>query len=150
MLTQNVRLYDGFPPGSGVIQINDDDTFVLTKLSSAVGGAGQVIFTAPLREVAARGSGSTVTFTVGSVRKRVDFSLGSQAVRDFGGLAGEIAGGVMVSRSGVAQVIAALRKGGASVRYRSYIQRLLLIWAIAIGFVVVIIVIIAIAALTQP
>jgi hypothetical protein len=149
MLTQNVKLYDGFPPGSGLIQIGDDNTFTLTKLNSAVGGAGQVIFNAPVNQVAARGSASAITFTVGGMRKRVDFSLGSEAVRDFGGLAGEIAGGVMVSRSGVKQVVDALRKGGASVRYLSYIQRILRIWAIVIGFFVVIIVIIALAALAQ-
>jgi len=80
------------------------------------------------------------------VRKMVDFSIGSTMMQGFG-LAGEIAGGVMNSRSGVNQVVAALRRGGAEVHYWSYWKRIGLIWLIVIGFFIVIFGVIALAAL---
>ena len=65
------------------------------------------------------------------------------------GIAGDIAGGVLAGNSGVTSVVAALRKGGATVKYLTYWQRRALNWAIALGFIVVIILIIAVAALAQ-
>jgi hypothetical protein len=79
----------------------------------------------------------------------VDFSIGSTMVQGFGGLAGEIAGGVMDSKSGVNDIITALRASGAEVHYWSYWKRVGITWLIAIGFVIVIIAIIALAALGQ-
>ena len=61
----------------------------------------------------------------------------------------EIAGGVMANKSGVSDVMAALRKGGAQVKYLTYVQRILRNWLIAICFIVVIFGIIALAAIAQ-
>jgi hypothetical protein len=145
--THTVKLYDGFPPGTGVITINDDNTFVLQKIDPTTGAPLATIFNTPINQMNVRGSASAMRFRVGAVTKRVDFSLGSELVRGFGGLAGEIAGGVMVGKSGVADVAKALRAGGAQVRYWSYWRRIGMIWLIVIGFFVVFFGIIFLAAL---
>lgn len=149
LLTHNVKLYDGFPPGTGTITINDDNTFVLTKIDPSTNQPIATIFNTPMNQLRARGRGTALTFTVGTQRKRVDFSLGSELIRNDFGLAGEIAGGVMANKSGIKDVVAALRKGGADVRFITYVQRILITWGIAIAFIVVIVAIIAGVALTQ-
>jgi hypothetical protein len=147
--THTVKLYDGFPPGTGVITINDDNTFVLQKIDPATGTPIATIFNTPINQLTVRGSASAMRFTAGNVTKRVDFSLASELIRNRGGLVGEIAGGALVSKSGVADVAKALRAGGAQVRYWSYWKRIGVIWLIVIGFFVVIIGAIVLAALVQ-
>lgn len=148
-LTRNVKLYDGFPPGTGTITINDDNTFVLTKIDPSTNQPIATIYNTPMSGMRVRGSATRLRFLAGGIRKSVDFSLGSEFVRNEFGLAGEIAGGVMASRSGVGDVVKALRKGGADVRYLGYAQRILLIWGITILFIAVVIGIIVLAALGQ-
>ena len=149
LLTRNVKLYDGFPPGTGTITINDDNTFVLTKIDPSTNQPISTIFNTPMNQLQVRGRGTALRFAVGAIRKRVDFSLGSELIRNDFGIAGEIAGGVMAGKSGVKDVVSALRKGGADVRYLSYWQRIALTWAIAIGFIIVIVAIIVGIAFAQ-
>jgi len=149
LLTNTVKLYDGFPPGTGVITINDDNTFVLTKVDPSTNQPTATLISSPINALTARGRGTMVRFRTGTVTKAVDFSLGSELVRGEFGIAGDIAGGVLAGKSGVTDVIAALRKGGATVKYLTYWQRIGRNWLIAIGFIVVIVVIIALVALAQ-
>jgi hypothetical protein len=152
ILTHNVKLYDGFPPGTGTITIGDDNSFTLTKIDTSTNQPMATLISTPLSGLQVRGRGTALRFRTtsdtGTITKRVDFSLGSELVRNELGLAGEIAGGVMANKSGVKDVVAALRKGGADVRYITYVQRILITWAIAIGFIIVIVAIIAGIALT--
>jgi hypothetical protein len=147
VLSQPVQFFGGvsiLSATSAVIDIDDElKTFQLHTVD-AQGNRVEQIFNAPLGEVVARGSGTRIRFTINGVRKWVDFSLGANIVRSFG-IAGEIAGGVMNKNSGVAAVIAALKAGGAQVRYMTYWRRLGIIWAIA-GGIVVLFIIIGVAA----
>ena len=150
VITQPVQLYAGatmFSATSAVIDIDEEKkTFVLSTIDPQ-GNRLESVFNAPISEVVVRGQATRLRFTVNNVRKWVDFSIGASMVQGFG-LAGEIAGGVMNKNSGVNQVVAALRAGGAQVRYWSYWKRIGVTWAIAGGFVVLIIVIVAASALS--
>jgi hypothetical protein len=146
-----VQLYDGFTllsATSGVIDVDEDrQVFLLSKMDAG-GNRTETVFNVPINQVVVRGQATRLRFLVGGVRKMVDFSIGSTMVQGFG-LAGEIAGGVMNSKSGVNQVVAALRRGGAQVHYWSYWKRIGVIWLIVIAFFVVIFGVIALAALAQ-
>ena len=150
VITQPVQLYAGasmFSATSAVIDIDEErKTFTLSTLDPQ-GNRVDTVFNAPMSEIVVRGQATRLRFLVNGVRKWVDFSIGASMVQGFG-LAGEIAGGVMNKSSGVNQVVAALRAGGAEVRYWSYWKRIGVTWAIAGGLVVVIIVIIAVSALS--
>jgi hypothetical protein len=148
-LTRTVKMYDGFPPGTGVITINDDNTFVLTKVDPATNQPISTIINTPINQLAVRGRGTMVRFRTAMATKAVEFSLGSEFVRGDFGIAGDVAGGMLAGNSGVKEVIAALRRGGAEVKYLTYWQRIGRNWLIAIGFIVVIIVIIALIALAE-
>jgi hypothetical protein len=152
IVTHTVQLYDGFTMFSAtpaVVDVDDDkNTFQLSKIDSA-GNRTESVFNVPINQVVVRGRATRLRLLVGGVRKMIDFSMASTVVQGFGGMAGEIAGGVLDSKSGVNQIVAALRKGGAEVHYWSYWKRVGITWLIAIGFIVVIIVIIALAALAQ-
>jgi hypothetical protein len=148
ILTHNVKLYDGFPPGTGTITIGDDNSFTLTKIDTATNQPVATLISTPMSGLLVRGSATRLRFTAGTVRKVVDFSLTSELVRNYG-IAGDIAGGVLAGKSGVKPVVSALRKGGANVRYLTYWQRRALIGGIAIVFVIVVIGIIFLAALAQ-
>jgi hypothetical protein len=143
VLSQPVQYFGGvsiLSATSAVIDIDDErKTFQLSTID-AQGNRVEKIFDVPLSEVAVRGSGTRVRLTINGVRKWIDFSLGSSMMRGFG-IAGEIAGGVLNKNSGVQAVIAALKAGGAQVRYMTYWRRLGMIWAIAGGIVVVFILI---------
>ena len=149
VITQPVQLFAGvtmFSATSAVIDIDEErKTFTLSTLDPQ-GNRVQTIFDAPISEVVARGQATRLRFLVNGVRKWVDFSIGASMVQGFG-IAGEIAGGVMNRSSGVNQVVAALRAGGAQVRYWSYWKRIGVTWAIAGGFIVIIVVIIAASSL---
>lgn len=151
VITKTVQLYDGYTllsATSGVIDVDEDrQVFMLSKIDGA-GNRIETVLNAPINQVVVRGQATRLRFLVGGVRKMVDFSLGSTLVQGFG-LAGEIEGGAMNSKSGVNQVVAALRAGGAQVRYWSYWKRIGVIWLIVIGFFVVIFGVIALAALAQ-
>lgn len=149
ILTKNVKLFDGFPPGTGTVTIGDDNSFTLTKIDTATNQPVATLISAPMNQLQVRGRGTMLRFRTGTITKRVDFSLGSEFVRGELGIAGEIAGGVMANKSGVKDVVAALRKGGADVRFITYVQRILITWGIAIAFIIVIVAIIAGIALTQ-
>ena len=150
VITHPVQLYAGatmFSATSAVIDIDEErKTFTLSTLDPQ-GNRVDAVFDAPISEVAVRGQATRLRFTVNGVSKWVDFSIGASMVQGFG-LAGEIAGGVMNKNSGVTQVVASLRAGGAQVRYWSYWKRIGVTWAIVGGFLVVIIIVIATTALS--
>jgi hypothetical protein len=70
LLTQNVKLYDGFPPGTGTITINDDDSFVLTKIDSSTNQPISTIYNTPMSQLQVRGRGTALRFLAGGIRKR--------------------------------------------------------------------------------
>jgi hypothetical protein len=136
-----------FSATPAAIDIDEErKTFTLSTID-AQGNRLETVFSAPLGEVVVRGQATRLRFTVGGVRKWVDFSVGASMVQGFG-IAGEIAGGVMNKNSGVNQVVAALKAGGAQVRYWSYWKRIGVTWAIVVGLLVVIILIITATALS--
>ena len=149
VLTHVVKLFDGFPPGTGMITINDDNSFSLTKVDPSTNQLISTVISTPLSGLLVRGRGTRLTFSAGTMRRSVDFSLTSELIKNDFGIAGDIAGGVLAGKSGVTDVVAALRKCGATVKYLTYWQRRALNWAIALGFIIVIILIIAVAALAQ-
>jgi hypothetical protein len=149
ILTHPVKLYDGFPPGAGMITINDDNTFQLTKVDPSTNQPISTVISTPLSGLLVRGRATRLTFTAGGVKRSVDFSLASELVQNELGLAGDIAGGVLAGKSGVKDVVAALRKGGATVKYLTYWQRRALNWAIALGIFVIVIVVIGLAVISQ-
>jgi hypothetical protein len=149
VVTQTVKLFDGFPPGTGLITVNDDNTFVLSKVDPATNQPISTVITTPLSGLLARGSGTRLTFTAGTVKRSVDFSLASEFVKNDFGIVGDIAGGVLAGKSGIKNVVDALRKGGATVKYLTYWQRRALNWAIALGIFVVVIIIVVLAVLAQ-
>lgn len=134
VLTFPVQLFDGFTvfsATSGAVDIDDDNqTFVLSK-TDASGNRIETVFNTPINQVTARGSATRVRLVVNGVRKMIDFSLAGSMVQGFG-IVGEIAGGVLNSRSGVAKAIAALRHGGANVRYLGYGARIAITWGIVL------------------
>ena len=155
IITHAVKLYDGFPPGNGVVTINDDSTFVLNKVDDA-GQPVSTLMSTPLSGLSVRGRATRLTFSADNVRKSVEFSLGSELARNYGGWAGDmgqaagvIAGGVLANKSGVKPFVDALRAHGASVRYLSYAQRFWRNVAIGVGFLVVLFGFFAIAGALQ-
>ena len=150
VITRTVQLYAGatmFSATPAAIDIDEEKkTFALSTID-AQGNRLETVFSAPLSEVVARGQATRLRFTVNGVRRWVDFSIGASMVQGFG-IAGEIAGGVMNNNSGVNQVVAALRAGGAQVRYWSYWKRLGVTAAIVVGLLIVIILIITATALS--
>lgn len=141
VLTQTVQLFAGatmFSATPAVIEIDDERrTFTLSTID-AQGNRTATVFNSPISEVVVRGQSTRLRFLINGVRRWVDFSIGSSMVQGLG-IAGEIAGGVMNKKSGVNEVVAALRAGGAQVRYWSYWKRIGITWAIALGVVVVIV-----------
>jgi hypothetical protein len=155
LITHAVKLYDGFAPTDGVVTINDDNTFVLAQLD-ATGQPGAPEMNVPLGSLVVRGRATRLTFSANGVRRSAEFSIVSQLARNYGGWAGDmgqaagvIAGGVLAANSGVGPFVAALRKGGASVKYLSYGQRLARNIAIGVGFLVVLFGFFAIVAAFQ-
>lgn len=151
VLTLPVQLYDGFTmfsAASAVVDIDSDNqTFVLSKIDGS-GNRTETVFNTPINQVVARGSATRVRLTVNGVRKMIDFSIAGSMVQGFG-IVGEIAGGVLNSRSGVTQAIAALRHGGAEVHYLSYGKRIAITWLIVLGVFVVTFGLIFAAAVSQ-
>jgi len=152
VLTVPVQYYAGptiLSATSAVIDIDQEhNTFVLSTIDGQ-GNRIQQLLSSPINEVVAKGSGTRVRFNMNGTRKWVDFSMGASMIM-MAGIAGQIAGGVMNKNSGVAEVVAALRAGGANVRYWSYWKRFGLALAIAGAIVVVFIVISIVASLGNP
>ena len=139
VITHAVQLYDGFTlfsATSAVIDIDIDEdqhSFHLSKIDSG-GNRVETVFDVPISQVVVRSRATRLRLLVGGVRKMIDFSMASSVAQGLGGLTGEIAGGVLDSKSGVNQVVAALRRGGAEVHYWSYWKRVGITWLITLGF----------------
>ena len=151
VITQTVQLYAGatlFSATPAVIDIDEERKSFELSTIDAQGNRTATVFSAPISEVVVRGQATRLRFLVNGVRRWVDFSIGASMVQGFG-IAGEIAGGVMNRNSGVTHVVAALKAGGAQVRYWSYWKRIGVMWAIVGGFLILIFVIIAAAAFSS-
>jgi hypothetical protein len=142
VLSTAVDTFDGvtqFSARAAVIELDDNNTFTLTKIDRQTGVPVEVVFDhIPVGQLTVRGSSSTPVFLYNGVKKRVDFSFGSRAAMGFGAV-GMIVAGSLLKKSGVNEWMAALKAGGATVKYRSFGKTLRLAFIIAGALVVVIV-----------
>ena len=153
VLSRFVTVFDGisqFSARSAVIELHDDDTFVLAKVDAATGAQTEVIFNTPLRDLTVGGSMATLTFKVGGVKKRVDFSFGSRVVGALGGVIGMAAQGNMIKNSGIMQWVDTFKMRGTRVRYLGMGK--IVLWTLVgvIGVFVIIGVVVGIAVAVTP
>jgi hypothetical protein len=152
VLTRNVDVFDGisqFSARPAVIELHDDDTFVLAKIDPATNAKTEIVFQTGLSDLTVGGSSAMLTFTVGGVKKRVDFSFAARAAMAVGGVAGLAASAGIVAGSGINDWLAAFRAKGVTVKYLS--QGKIVLWSLlgTLAVVVVIGVVIAIVIATQ-
>jgi hypothetical protein len=115
ILSHNLTMFEGVTQFSAKPAIIDlyDNRFVMT----ATDGASEIVFDTPLNELTVGGSMAMLTFTVGGVKRRVDFSFASRAALI--APAGIFAAGALVKQSGVNTWVKELKARGATVKYIS-------------------------------
>jgi hypothetical protein len=152
VLTHNVDVFDAIMQIAGnpaVIELNDDDTFVLARRDPATGAKGEVIMNVPLSQLTVRGSQAVLAFTANGLTKRVDFSAVSRAV-GMAGVAGMIAQAAIVNDSGIKQWIETLRMRGVTVKYARQGRRTLISLGVVVVILIVVVVAVTITALGAP
>ena len=101
-----------------VIELHDDNRFVMFAIDKTTQVRTDTLMDVSLATLRVRKQQSLLVFTSGSIRRRVDFSDGSEyigfAAAGLVGLA--IAGAVAQPKSGILTWIAALRANGVQVK----------------------------------
>ena len=101
-----------------VIELHDDHRFVMFAIDKVTQARTDTLMDTPLSGLRVRKQQALLLFSSGSIRRRVDFSDGSEyigfAAAGLVGLA--IAGAVAQPKSGILTWIAALRANGVQVK----------------------------------
>jgi len=88
-----------------------DDRLVVTKMD----GEPETVIDTPLTELKVGGSGAMLTFTVGDLKRRVDFSFAARAVLVAPG--GIFAAGAIAQASGITAWLKEFKARGVKVSY---------------------------------
>jgi hypothetical protein len=115
ILSHNLTMFEGVTQFSAKPAIIDlyENRFVMTTTD----GAPEIVFDTPLNELTVGGSMAMLTFTVGDLKRRVDFSFASRAALI--APAGIFAAGALVKQSGVNTWVRELKARGVAVKYLS-------------------------------
>lgn len=121
-------------PQPAVIDLLDGNRFVLSLVDPNTGAPVQTVIDSPVAGLRVRGRMASLSVTANGVSAMIEFSSGSRTAMMFGGI-GVIVGMQLAATSGIGEWVAALRAGGADVRFMSW-QRTL---QISIALVVVLV-----------
>lgn len=119
ILTHRVTMFQGVTQMSGVpatIELHED-RFVLAVLDSS-GATVETVMDTPLSGLTVGGSISLLTFRVGELKRRVDFSFAARAAMASRG--GVLAVGSHLKDSGIYTWLDAFRARGITVKYFSW------------------------------
>jgi hypothetical protein len=144
ILQQPVTVFDGitqFSAKKAVIELHDDDHFVLYKIDELTGAITEVVMNVWLKDLEVGGSQAMLTFKSGGIKKRVDFSFGSRIALAAGGVAGIAVSGALAKSSGIGAWVEAFKARGVRVRFMTFGRMMGLSVAIAFGIIAVIVVI---------
>jgi len=148
ILQQPVTVFDGvtqFSAKKAVIELHDDDHFVLYKIDEATGAITETVMNVWLKDLVVGGSQAMLTFTSAGVKKRVDFSFGSRAALAMGGVAGIAVSGALAKNSGIGAWVEAFKSRGVPVKFISFGKVMGISLAIT-GALLVVVVVIAVAS----
>lgn len=148
ILQQPVTVFDGvtqFSAKKAVIELHDDDHFVLYKIDEATGAITETVMNVWLKDLVVGGSQAMLTFTSAGVKKRVDFSFGSRAALAMGGVAGIAVSGALAKNSGIGAWVEAFKARGVPVKFISFGKVMGISLAIT-GALLVVVVVIAVAS----
>ncbi|WP_285042229.1 hypothetical protein [Plantibacter sp. LMC-P-059a] len=138
LLSHDVTMFRGVTQMSGVparIELHDD-RFVLSVLDRT-GQPSETVMDTPLSALQVGGSMALLTFKVGDLKRRVDFSFAARAAMVRPG--GVLAVGPILKESGIYPWLAAFRARGVRVRYFSLGH----IWLVSLGAVAIIVAVVA-------
>lgn len=139
ILTHLVTMFEGVTQMSGVparIELFED-RFVLSVLDRS-GATIETVMDTPLSGLTVGGSMALLTFRVGDLKRRVDFSFAARAAMARPG--GVLAVGSILKESGIYPWLAEFRARGVTVKYFSLGQ----IWLVALGIVAIVVVVVAV------
>ena len=145
ILQQPVTVFDGvtqFSAKKAVIELHDDDHFVLNKIDPATGQIVETVMNVWLKDLEVSGSQAMLVFKSAGVKKRVDFSFGSRLAMGMGGVAGMAVAGTLAKNSGIGAWVEAFKARGVPVKFMTFGKLLGISFAIAIGLVVVVTVVV--------
>ena len=120
VLSNRVQVFDGntiFSARAAVMELHDDNRFVLGKLDSTGAYVTDMVFDLPVNQLSVSGSQSSLVLSANGIKKRVDFSNGKSVGVAFGvvGLAIDAA---QAKNSGINNWVAAFKQGGAKTKHR--------------------------------
>jgi len=150
ILQQPVTVFDGisqFSAKKAVIELHDDDHFVLYKIDDQTGAVTETVMNVWLKDLEVGGSSAMLTFKSAGVKKRVDFSFGSRAAMALGGVAGMAVAGSLAKNSGIGAWVEAFKARGVPVKFMTFGKMMGISFAIAIPLVIVFIVVVVIATM---
>jgi hypothetical protein len=128
ILKQDVELFEGDSQTGGqpaVIKLHNDH-FVLESVDRSTGASTDIVINTALTDLKVGGSIATLTFTVGDITRRVDFSHGTgPALMTPDKLMFKTSG--VLTGSGIYAWLKEFRALGVPVKYRSLRQTML--WA---------------------
>ncbi|MDQ1570348.1 MAG: hypothetical protein QOF79_1022 [Actinomycetota bacterium] len=150
VLSNRVQVFDGFTIFSAraaVMELHDDNRFVLGKLDSTGAYVTDMVFDLPVNQLSVSGSQNSLVLSANGTKKRVDFSNGKSVGIAFGvvGLALDAA---QAKKSGINNWVAAFKERGAKTKLRASnvnSTRLIVLVAILVALVTFITVVGALA-----
>ena len=146
IMQQPVTVFDGisqFSAKKAVIELHDDNRFVLYKIDEVTGAPTEIVMDVPLTALEVSGSQAILLFKANGLRKRVDFSFGSRLAMGMGGVAGIAVAGALAKNSGVGEWVDAFRARGVPVKFMTFGRMMGISFAIA-GAVILVIVVVAV------
>ena len=120
-----------------------EDRLVITTVHKETGADVETVLDAPLSDITVSGSAALLTFKVGEIKRRVDFSFAARAVMVRPG--GVLALPAILRDSGVYTWLDELRSRTVRVNYFSIGHT----WAVALGVVAIIIVAVAVIGINN-
>lgn len=114
-----MTLYEGKTIFSGqraVIELLDDNRFVMFKVDPETGLRTDTVIDVPLTELAVKGSGQQLVFSTNGLTKRVDFAPSRNFAAAFGGLAGLAIASAVSGPSGIKAWRQELKERGVQVK----------------------------------
>jgi hypothetical protein len=130
---EGVTQLSGVPAGIELY----DDRFVMVTIDE-LGTALETVMDTPLSQLRVSGSAALLTFTVGELKRRVDFSFAVRAAMASRG--GVLMVGSLLRDSGIYPWLNELRTRSVAVKYFSWGQT----WAVAMGVFAIAVVVIAV------
>jgi hypothetical protein len=145
ILSQNVSYIEGTFQSSARPARMDlfDNRLVITTINDETGDPIETVLDAPLTDVKVSGNAAILVFTVGALKRRVDFSFAARAAMVTP--AGVLAMPSILKASGVYTWLDEFHSRKVSVKYFSMANT----WAVALGVVAIIIVVIAVIGINN-